>query len=544
VSVKNLVRRVHDLSIGVRLASVFAICGLLIAAAFALDLEVKADAGALEEQVEAAEDSQQISDDLLIAINDITGWQGLYVADTAAYGVDRGLSDEDYNIQGFATSQDGIERLFAGMDRSMLTAKEDAIISEVETSFDQFFAEDVKLREQLTTRGLDALPEVMDSINGGAAGEAWTATYDASDRFRTLIDARVAALQDEQESDLAAGERLVWITLALALLAAVALLLMVTRSVVRPLRHMVDVLREVGGGRLDSRAEVDRRDEVGQMARALDEVLVTLTDSLRQMGSNADGLSAASTQLAAVSTRLSGSAAEAASQTGLVSTAADQVSHNVQTVAAGTEQMSASIREIAQNASDAAEVAARAVAAAEATTATVAKLGESSSEVGNVIKVINSIAEQTNLLALNATIEAARAGEAGKGFAVVANEVKELAKETARATEDISQKIEAIQGDTTSAVEAIGQISTVINQISDITGTISSAVEEQTATTNEIARSVSSAASGSGDISRSITTVAEAAQSTRQGAEDSQRAAAELAAMAAELQRLLGQFQF
>ncbi|MFA7323882.1 MAG: methyl-accepting chemotaxis protein, partial [Candidatus Nanopelagicales bacterium] len=169
---------------------------------------------------------------------------------------------------------------------------------------------------------------------------------------------------------------------------------------------------------------------------------------------------------------------------------------------------------------------------------------DSSVEIGKVIKVITSIAQQTNLLALNATIEAARAGEAGKGFAVVANEVKELAKETARATEDISHKIEAIQTDTTSAVEAIGEISTVINQISDIQNTIASAVEEQTATTNEIARNVSSAASGSQDISASISTVADAAQSTRQGAEDSQRAAVELATMAAELQRLLGQFQY
>jgi methyl-accepting chemotaxis protein len=544
VSVKNLVRRVHDLSIGVRLASVFAICGLLIAAALALDVKVRSDAGEIEEQVEAAEDGQQISDDLLIAINDITGWQGLYVADAAAYGVDRGLSEEDYNIQGFATSQEGIEKLFAGMDRSMLTAKEDAIISEVETSFDQFFAEDVKLREQLTSRGLDALPEVMDSINGGPAGEAWTATYDASDRFRTLIDARVADLQEEQESDLAAGERLVWITLGLALLAAVGLLLMVTRSVVRPLRHMVDVLREVGGGRLDVRAEVDREDEVGQMARALDEVLVTLTDSLRQMGSNADGLSAASTQLSAVSTRLSGSAAEAASQTGLVSTAADQVSHSVQTVAAGTEQMSASIREIAQNASDAAEVAARAVAAAEATTATVAKLGESSSEVGNVIKVINSIAEQTNLLALNATIEAARAGEAGKGFAVVANEVKELAQETAQATEDISRRIETIQADTSEAVGAIGEISEIIGQISDTQNTIASAVEEQTATTNEMSRNVAEAADGSSGIAQTIAGVAQAASDNTEAASSTSEAAEDLARMAADMQHLVGRFTY
>ena len=180
---------------------------------------------------------------------------------------------------------------------------------------------------------------------------------------------------------------------------------------------------------------------------------------------------------------------------------------------------------------------------AETTNLTIAKLGESSTEIGNVIKVITSIAEQTNLLALNATIEAARAGEAGKGFAVVAKEVKELAKETAKATEDISQKIETIQGDTRAAIEAIDEISTIINNVNDIQTTIATAVEEQTATTSEMSRGVSEAATGSSEIARNIAGVADAASNTTIGASDSQKAAAELARMAADLQALVGDFQ-
>jgi len=204
--------------------------------------------------------------------------------------------------------------------------------------------------------------------------------------------------------------------------------------------------------------------------------------------------------------------------------------------------MGASIREIAKNAHESAKVATGAVKVAEETNQIVSKLGESSTEIGQVIKVITSIAQQTNLLALNATIEAARAGEAGKGFAVVANEVKELAKQTAKATEDISRKIEAIQTDTKSAVGAIGQISEVIRQVNDISNTIATAVEEQNATTNEMARNVGEAAKGSSEITRNISGVAEAAKSTTQGAGDSAKAAESLAHMSTELRELVQKF--
>jgi methyl-accepting chemotaxis protein len=254
-------------------------------------------------------------------------------------------------------------------------------------------------------------------------------------------------------------------------------------------------------------------------------------------------LGAASEELSAVSKQMSSNADETSTQANVVSAATEQVNRNIQTVATGTEEMSASIREIAKNASEAARVATSAVKVAETTNSVVGKLGESSADIGKMIKVITSIAQQTNLLALNATIEAARAGEAGKGFAVVANEVKELAKETAKATEDISQKIETIQSDTRSAVIAIGQIGQIITQINEFQNTIASAVEEQTATTNEMSRNVSDAARGSGEIAQNITGVARAAQGTSAGAGDTERAAGELSRMASDLQRLVGEFR-
>jgi len=271
-------------------------------------------------------------------------------------------------------------------------------------------------------------------------------------------------------------------------------------------------------------------------------VLDKVTENSSVMTNNLSAMAAAAEELSSVSTQMAANAEETAAQAGVVSAASGQVSKNTQTVATGIEEMSASIKEIAKNATDAARVATSAVSLAEATNATIGKLGKSSSEIGKVIKVITSIAQQTNLLALNATIEAARAGEAGKGFAVVANEVKELAKETAKATEDISQKIEAIQQDTGSAVSAIAEISVIINQINDISNTIASAVEEQTATTNEISRNVAESSKGTCEIAQNIVSVAEAARNTTEGASNSQRAASELARMTAELQEIVAGF--
>jgi len=281
-----------------------------------------------------------------------------------------------------------------------------------------------------------------------------------------------------------------------------------------------------------------------ELMMSVNDMFEVFRSTIEQVGHMSEPLTQSAGELSRVATEMGSSAEQTASQANMVSAGSEQVSRNIQTVATAADEMGASIREIAKNTADATKVATAAVHSAEETNVTIGKLGQSSAEIGQVIKVITSIAQQTNLLALNATIEAARAGEAGKGFAVVANEVKELAKETAKATEDISRKIEAIQSDTKGAISAIEQIGSVIGQINDIQNTVASAVEEQSVTTNEITRNLSEAAKGGADISQSIAGVAEAARTTTGGAGQTQKSAESLEKLAEELQTLIGHFRY
>jgi methyl-accepting chemotaxis protein len=315
-------------------------------------------------------------------------------------------------------------------------------------------------------------------------------------------------------------------------------------AVVGPLNDISKVLSQIASGDFTAEVAKDYNGDYNVLKESVNALSKQVRTALQQIGKTTGMLASSSEELNQVSQQMSSSADETATQANVVSAASEQVSKNIQTVATGAEEMGASIKEIAKNTTDASKVAMSAVKSAEATNETIAKLGQSSAEIGQVIKVITSIAQQTNLLALNATIEAARAGEAGKGFAVVANEVKELAKETAKATEDISRKIEAIQNDTQGAVEAIAQIGQVIGQINDIQSTIASAVEEQSATTNEINRNLAEASKGGVEITRNIVGVAEAARGTTSAANDTQKSAQQLERMAAELQSLISQFRY
>jgi methyl-accepting chemotaxis protein len=318
----------------------------------------------------------------------------------------------------------------------------------------------------------------------------------------------------------------------------------VARQIVRSLHRVKDVCDGLAAGDLTRTTGLTSRDEPGLMGRSLDEALSRLRQTVSTIDGSATSLAGASEQMSGTAQQIAASAEETTAQAHAVSAAAEQISRSVSTVSAGSEEMGAAIREISQNAAEAAQVASDAVSLTAATSVTMNKLGASSAEIGNVIKTITAIAEQTNLLALNATIEAARAGELGKGFAVVASEVKDLAQETARATEDISKRVEAIQADTDGAVTAIEQISQVIAQISDFQTTIASAVEEQTATTAEMNRSVAEAATGTNEIAANITGVAEAARLTSEGVTQTQQATTELARMSTDLSGLVSRFRY
>jgi methyl-accepting chemotaxis protein len=306
---------------------------------------------------------------------------------------------------------------------------------------------------------------------------------------------------------------------------------------------MLAVVQSAAQGDLTQEITVTGDSAIGQMGEGLKAFFQSLRSDVTSIGETAQSVSAASEELTSVSSSMSTSAEETASQAGVVAAASEEVGTNVQTVATGSEEMTASISEIAANATEAAKVSNEAVEVTRRTNETISTLGVSSKEIGEVVKVITSIAEQTNLLALNATIEAARAGEAGKGFAVVANEVKELANQTAKATEEISSKVQTIQTDSGNAVNAIAEISEIINKINDISSTIASAVEEQSATTNEMARNVTEAARGVGEISTNISTVSIAAKQTTEGTGDTSEAAGELAKLSLSMQNLVSKFK-
>lgn len=421
---------------------------------------------------------------------DFNGWQTAYAFDTVR-GIDGATSDSAPSRAAFLESTAAFEQELDALRAHDLTPQELELVDDTAGAFDEFMEYD----EQIITLYRSGEPEDVERASNIVTNEAFELFGRITDNGEALATSIEERSQESAAAASATGNTsrtLMLSVTAFGVLAAMAIAWLLSRS----------VTRKVAG--------------------------------------SADAVTGAADDLGATSAQMSAAAEETATQAGVVAAAGEEVSQNLQTVAAAVEQLSASVSEIADNAGQASHVSAGAVEQAQSANATVGRLGASSAEIGEVVELISSIAEQTNLLALNATIEAARAGEAGKGFAVVAGEVKELAKQTADATSEISGRIAAIQGDTNSAVGAIRDISSVIDQISGISTTIASAVEEQTSTTNEISRSVAEGARGSAEIAENITSVAEASRDTAESSGSIRTLALQLNGAADVLQSIVG----
>ena len=334
------------------------------------------------------------------------------------------------------------------------------------------------------------------------------------------------------------------VTIIISILLSILIGIRFRQSIISPLNKTKDALNALAESRLNTTIEgLNYAGVVGQIAQSAQKLQNNLRGAIQEISSNSLMISASSEELAAVSAQLNANAEETSSQANEVAQSSDIVSQNTQSVAASTEEFSASIREISINAMEASRVANQAVTIANSTNQQMSKLSNSSIQIGEVVAVIADIAEQTNLLALNATIEAARAGELGKGFAVVANEVKELARSTAKATNEIGQSIDTIQSDAKGAIESIAEITQIINKIDNISSIIAAAVEEQAATVSEISRNISTSASSSARITETVEAVALASRGISSGSSEIQNSSAELARVASKLKDLVSKFE-
>lgn len=485
--------------------------------------------------------------DVRYANADVSGWQAFYAWDTRRMDPAEAVAGApDSNRAWFEKSVAELEQTFAEFPLDQLTPEERAHWDEILAGWDVFFAADAKAVEGYRTgtpASMDQADALIDDteLEGSAA---WA--YDRIDSAAIAIADSVRAREADAQARIdAVATTVLWLVSIVVLVAAVVLAITahkVSGRILDNARSVLESIRALGRGDLTVPSRANSTDELGRMALAAEEARLSMRDVISQVAGASDSVSDASTRLAEVSAQLGDTSRAVTAGMRDAAAATATVSDEVQTVAAGTEEMSASIREIATNAESAAQVAARAVLAAELTTSTIAKLGDSSAQIGSVIQSIGQIAGQTNQLALNATIESARAGEAGKGFAVVAGEVKDLARETSTATEDISRRITDIQDETAAAIAAIDQIGAIVRQINDTQASIASSVDQQTATTNEMGSNVHHAASETAAISRSLRGLVDRAGESSESARLAADAARELTDEAGALHRLVRRF--
>ena len=465
--------RLSRYSVSKQLTFCFGITGLFIVIILCISLIGYSQDGKARSRMTAGSNLQSDLMQAKYRTADFNGWQTAYAFDILR-GAENATSDDGEARKAFLASVQSFQDEMRVVEKYHLTAEQKTFTTKVDADFADFMDTDEVILDNYRTGSPDKIKEANDLILGKEI-QLFNDIADNMQKFADNVDQEVIAANADANS-VSERNRLMLIVLgAISLIGSLVMAIII-------IRHLT-----------------------------------------KSLSSASDSMSSASDGLGDVAMQLASGAEEAAVQSELVSSVAEQLGANMQTVASAVEQMQASVGEIATNAGEASRIASSAVATVDNTNAKVEVLGAASHEIGRVIDVITSIAEQTNLLALNATIEAARAGEAGKGFAVVANEVKELAKETSHATEEISKRVTAIQQETGETVTAIGEIGTIIGRINEMQSTIAAAVEEQTAVTMEISQNINEAATGANDIARNIEGVSEANRLTAEAASSAQQ---------------------
>ncbi len=524
---------IKNLKISQRLALGFGIISLLLVATTALGVT---SAASIQTRINNVRQAEHTSNLTLTAVGDATA---IALAENSVAYDYSSHSSPTGDLQGLNQAIAAFTKDINSLKSSITTGPNKALLDQAQAGFTTYQSMSNQANSDLvqnTAKSVQAAAQLIGQLSFGTMAKPLTTL---SENF-AQVSQHEKALASSNANQAKTLELLLGL---LAIILSVAISLMTTRKIVRPLQTGVRVMKKVSQRDFTERLEIAGTDEISELSASINEMLENVSSVLYSIADNSKALGSTASELAATSTGLSKTAEETYSEASTASAAAEEISVSVASVATGTDQMRSSIQAIAHSAEEASKVADEAVLQANTTTEAVSRLGVSSAEIGEVVRVITSIAKQTNLLALNATIEAARAGEAGKGFAVVANEVKDLAKDTADATDEIARKIEAIQDNTESAVHAIGQITEIIARIAELQQSIASAVTEQSDVARIVSQSITEAASGSSEIARSIAGVATAADATTRGSATAQKASASLEEMSSELKRLAETFK-